>query len=277
MSKQFAAVALIASLLTMAACARRETQHEIERESTPPRASRDTTSAYTNPAAVPHPSPPQPAGPQVGKTDSIMNAAARRLNPWVRMWQASLPGFKPDSLYHNGMRPALRGGYVQPLRNIYPPDPEHRDVFSVLSAMSPDGRYKLVFDWYQYIGENEGDIETGGEPDSAPLLLDLRFRTSNQFEFCGTPCAFDWGVWLSPTSFALGGWQDADEYGQWKQGRFSIYSIPDSTASSYVTRIISAENFVDYRAAWKAWVAARYRALKGVEAPDTRGPRSDRR
>ena len=111
-------------------------------------------------------------------------------------------------------------------------------------------------------GEREGEIETGGEPDSAPLLLDLQFGTSNQFETCGTPCAFDWGTWLSPTSFALGGWQDADDYGQWKQGRLWIYSIPESTETSYVTRIISAEKFANYRAAWEAWVAARYRALK---------------
>jgi len=128
--------------------------------------------------------------------------------------------------------------------------------------MSPDGRYKLVFDVYQYIGESEGRFEMGGEPESAPLLLDLRLGTSNTFEFCGTSCSFEWGAWLSPTSFVLGGSQDADDYRQWMQGKLSIYSIPDSTVTTYVTRIFPVEKYDDYRAAWEAWVTARYRALK---------------
>jgi len=258
----FAAVAVTVLFLATAGCVRREKPREVQRDVSPPSAAPDTTPTYANPVEVPHPCPPQPRGPQVGKTDSLMNVAAPRLSRWARMWQTSLPGFQPDSLYREAVHSALRGGYVQPLKNMYPPDPDHRSVFSVLSAMSPDGRYKLVFDWYQYVGERDGEVVTGGEPDSAPLLLDLRFGTSNQFETCGTPCAFDWGTWLTSTTFALGGWESVDDYGQWRQGRLSIFSIPDSTETSYVTRIISAEKFGKYRAAWEAWVAARYRALK---------------
>jgi len=234
-------------------------------------APRDSTTLQANPADVPHQCPPQPKGPQIGKTDPIMNAAAPRLRRWERTWQAVLPEFKLDSLYRVGTASALHG-YVGPLSAYYPPDDEHAATYDVLGAASPDGRYKLVFDWDQYVSEGEdGKISIGGEPDSAPLLLDMKSGTANIFESCGTPCGFLWGTWLSPTRFALAGWQDADDYGQWVQGRLAIYSIPDSSQTTYATRIISGEEFMRYRARWEASVAARYRVLKA------RSPKHGRR
>jgi len=263
MSERVVAVVLTALLLVAPSAAQREGQHEVQSEGSHTLAPRDSTSTYVNPADVPHPCPPQPSGPQIGKTDSLMNASAPSLNKWVRMWRTGSPGFMLDSLYRAGTAPALHG-YVGPLKTYYPPDDEHAATYSVLSAASPDGRYKLVFDWDQYVYETEdGEVRIGGEPDSAPLLLDLKSGTANIIESCGTPCGFLWGTWLSPTCFALTGWQDADDYGQWVQGRLSIYSIPDSTQTIYATRIISGEKFMKYRASWEASVAARYRALKG--------------
>jgi hypothetical protein len=192
----------------------------------------------------------------------LINAIAPRLAPWLAMWREAMPGFTPDSLYRVGAAPAFRKGYVQPLKNVYPPPAEREPVFLILSAHSPDGRYNLIFDWYQHIGDSSGDVEIGGEPDSAPLLLDLRGGVSNQFDACGTGCGFHWGVWLSPTRFALAGWHDADPTGRWKQGSLKIYSIADSSSTAYVTRPVSRPKFAQYRAAWKDWVASKFRGLK---------------
>ena len=78
----------------------------------------------------------------------------------------------------------------------------------------------------------------------------------------GTSCWFDWGVWLSPASFALAGGQEADDFGQWIQGTLQIYSLSDSTVATYVTRIVSREEYGRYRQAWERWLRARYRSLR---------------
>lgn len=203
----------------------------------------------------------EPSTP-VGTSDSLINAAARHLTPWVEMWREAEPGFRPDSLIRVGTAPAFRGGYVQPLKNVYPPPAEQESAFRVLSARSPDGRYNLIFDWYQNIEESGDELDISGEPDSAPLLLDQRLGISNQFETCGTGCSFDWGVWLSPSSFALAGWQDEEGMGRHNQGRLKIYSLADSTSTTYVTQLTTAKGRDAYRAAWEKWVASRYHALK---------------
>lgn len=205
--------------------------------------------------------PPQPAGPQIGKTDESINAAAPRLAEWVGMWRRSLPGFEVDSLYRWGSKTAWEPGVVQPLESVFPPSSEQAATFQVLHATSPDGRYDLIFDRYQYIEEGAGGVEVGGEPDSAPLLLDRKLGTSYQFAFCGTPCGYHWGAWLSPTRFALAGWQEAGDDGRWKQGHLTLYSIADSSRVAYQTRIIPARDFAGYAQAWRSWVAARFRAL----------------
>ncbi len=209
---------------------------------------------------------PQPTGALVGKNDPQINSAAPKLKPWVVLWQHAIPGFLPESLYLMGTAPAFRGGHVQPLKNVYPPPAVNASAFLVFSARSPDGAYNLIFDRYQCIAEDGEELEIGGDPDSGPLLLDLRRGVSNQFETCGTPCGFDWGVWLSPTEFALAGWQDVKGTGPWKEGRLAIYSLEDSTSTTYVTRPIPPGTFAKYRATWEAWVASRYRALKPVKA-----------
>jgi cytosine/uracil/thiamine/allantoin permease len=66
---------------------------------------------------------------------------------------------------------------------------------------------------------------------------------------------------LSPTRFALGGWRDADDFGQWKQGSLWIYSLTDSMMASYSTRIVSSVDYERYAAAWNAWLLRRYRTI----------------
>jgi hypothetical protein len=188
-----------------------------------------------------------------------MQEIAPLVTSWTHLWQAAIPRFRPESLYFAGTSKAL-GGYVQPLRNMYPPSEEASATFDVLSADSPDGRYKLVFDWYLSVEEEDGEIDISGEPDSAPLLLDMRDSLSSQFATCGSSCEFNWGAWITPTEFVLAGWTEVDAAGKWRRGTLSVYSIPDSTEASYVTRDVSSDEFSRYRAAWENWVAERYRA-----------------
>lgn len=205
----------------------------------------------------------------VGANDLRIRTAAPILQDWVGLWRAAIPEFRAESLYFAGSAVALRGGYVQSLDSL--PAGEIRLITSeVLSAESPDHRYKLIFDWYQSITEEEGAIEIGGEPDSAPLLLDLRRRVSNQFRSCGTPCGFHWGAWLGPTEFVLAGWQELDAAGSRLQGSLEFYSITDSTMTSYITRSVSRQAFERYREAWEGWVATRYATLKRQAPARTR-------
>ena len=204
----------------------------------------------------------RPEPKPVGASDPRIRAAAPHVQEWVGFWRAAIPEFRAESLYFSGSATALRGGFVQSLDSL--PSTETQSItFGALGAESPDHRYKLIFDWYQSITDEGGDIEIGGEPDSAPLLLDLQRRVSNQFKSCGTPCGFHWGGWLSPREFMLAMWQELDAEGSRLQGSLEFYSITDSTVTSYVTRPVSREAFERYRGAWERWVADRYSALKG--------------
>lgn len=145
----------------------------------------------------------------VGGSDPRIREVVPILTEWVGLWNAAMPGFRAESLYFAGQAAALRG-YVQPARNVLPPGEDQQATFEVLSADSPDQRHKLVFDWYQHLGDSEGELDIGEEPDSAPLLIDLRQGVSNQFASCGTPCGFHWGAWISPTKFVLSGWTELD-------------------------------------------------------------------
>ena len=217
-------------------------------------------STATAQPTVAYPSPPQPEGAQVGRSDPILNAAEPQLRDWVTMWQAALPGFRVDSTWKADIqRWAPRQRRIE--RNLQHMEVETDLAFRLLSSRSPDGRYSRDVDTYQVAFPMGDTIETGGEPDSQPVLVDLADSTEAPLQFCGPGCGFHWGAWLSPTRFALGGWQQADDHGQWLQGSLSIYSIRDLTVRRYETRIISAGDYALYNAAWKRWLLGRYHRL----------------
>jgi hypothetical protein len=221
---------------------------------------------YVNPADVPHPSPPQPSGPQIGRTDSVMNAVAPGVTEWIAMWRPALPGFESDSLWRTGSR-RWRPIYVRNLEPEHQAGGEEGLTFQILGLPSPGGRHVLNVDWYQLIQPSGDSLEVGGEPDSQPTLIDHHTKQEAILAQCGTGCGFHWGEWLSTTSFALGGWQDADDFGQWKQGVLAIYSLTDSSVTSYETRIISVADYARYESGWGAWLMRRYRAVKGARPP----------
>jgi hypothetical protein len=213
---------------------------------------------FVDSAQALQPSPPQPSGPPIGRRDALANASAPALEEWVAMWAAALPGFAIDSTWAAG-RERWTPLYTKPFAEdpLSAPD----TTFQILGLPSPDGQHVLDVDAYQQIHMREDVLVIGGEPDSQSGLIDTTSHGEAILQVCGTVCGFHWGTWLSPTSFALGGWRDADDAGHWKQGQLWIYSIPDSSVAEYQTRIVSVDAFARYEAAWKAWLLKRYRAF----------------
>jgi hypothetical protein len=186
------------------------------------------------------------------------------------MWARALPGFATDSLWRVGRnRWSLARGTPYEPRVIgdNSADPGDLLAFALLGIRSPDGRYTLDVDSYQAVTP-EGDVLiVGGEPDSRCTLIDEREHREYVLQQCGTPGGFHWGTWTSASSFAVGGWYDADDYGQWKQGRLWLYSLRDSTVSEFQTRIVSYDTYTNYEAAWHDWLLRRYKALKRSRPP----------
>jgi hypothetical protein len=189
-----------------------------------------------------------------------MNAAAPKLSEWARMWAAALPGFAVDSTWRTGSArwvPQFSGRF-EPLE----PESSGDLAFALLGLRSPDGRYTLDVDWYQSIQVMGDSLEVGGDPDAKCLLVDNESRAESVLQQTGTGGGYHWGAWLSKGSFVVGGWAEADDFGQWMQGHLWVYSITDSTVREYVTRIVSVGDYERYQAAWHASLLRRYRAMK---------------
>jgi hypothetical protein len=180
------------------------------------------------------------------------------------MWAQAQPAFGLDSTWLVGR---TRWGPLE--TRAYEPTPKETDediTFDILGIRSPDGHYTLDVDTYQMI-EPQGDtLDVGGEPDSRCTLIDHRTRRETVLGFSGTPGGYHWGVWLTPAAFAVGAWRDADDYGQWKQVRLSIYSISDSTVSEYQSRIVADAAYERYVRAWHRWLLERYRSPRRKHA-----------
>ncbi len=238
------------------------------------RAASDSASALAapiNPADVPHPCPPQPAGPQVGRSDPALNAAAPRLAEWSALWAHALPGFATDSLWGVGRerwKPDRVIAYERSTPGVDSDREEQDDLAAdLLDVRSPDRRLTLCVDSYQVVIPAGDSIEVGGDPDARCSLIDQRHSTETVLMQTGSMAGYHWGAWLSPASFVLGGWTEADDYGQWMQGQLWIYSLSDSTVSSYVTRIVPAGDYEKYRAAWHGLLLRRYREWKRTHPP----------
>jgi len=181
------------------------------------------------------------------------------------MWTRALPGFEPDSMWlvnRSHWSPSGGSRYEPIVAGDQSADPGDLLAFKLLGLRSPDRRYLLDVDSYQAI-EPEGDsLTVGGEPDSRCSLIDERSMTEVVLQQCGTAGGYHWGRWLRNDSFAVGGWSDADDFGQWKQGSLWLYSLGDSSVTEYETRIVSAAAYQTYEAAWHGWLLRRYRVLK---------------
>jgi hypothetical protein len=186
-----------------------------------------------------------------------MRLVAPHLAPWVEMWRGARPSFRPESLRFAGTR-VFEPTFSQPVIVSEGPPPE-RDPFRV---PSPGGAYTLVIDIYQYVGETETGVEIGGEPDSAPALIDERSKGMEILAQCGTPCGFHWGAWIDSTRFVVGGWAETDSRAGGYYGTLGYYDIRRRVAADYLVPEVDPGAFAKYRDAWRKDVVARYRSLK---------------
>jgi hypothetical protein len=191
------------------------------------------------------------------------------LAEWAALWGHALDGFSLDSLWlvSRGRWSPRGGGTISPLVTGEDTNSGADLATTLLSVRSHDNRYRLIVDSYQAVLPDGDSLIVGGEPDSRCSLVDTRDSTELVLHFSGTGGGFHWGQWLSNDEFALGGWNEADDFGKWKQGRLWLYSMRDSIVCEYQTRIISAETYQRYEAAWHGWLLARYRAWKRARRP----------
>src|SRR5580765_3900763 len=174
-------------------CGARERRHEAHAPDTASRQAEPP--AFVNPAEVPQPPPPQPAGPPIAKTDSLMNSIAPDLQEWVLMWRTALRGFEVDSMW--GTRPQRWSALSM---SALDGDTEHKDTdadvaFQIFGLPSPDRRYILDVDSYQSVEPDADTLVVGGEPDSRCMLIDQKAKSEAILQFCGTACGFHWGRW----------------------------------------------------------------------------------
>jgi hypothetical protein len=198
-----------------------------------------------------------------------LNGARAKLVEWAAMWSEAQTGFIPDSLWQGGSQKwsGLDARPYAPTEAGGERDSGDDLAFALLGIHSPDGRYILDVDAYQAIEPQGDSIEVGGEPDSQCSLIDSERRLEHILLQSGTVGGFQWGAWLDRDAFAVAGWSDADDYGQWKQGQLWLYSLRDSTVSTYSTRIVSADAYTRYEAAWHGWLLKRYKAWKRSHSP----------
>ncbi len=249
-------------------CSRESVEHPSQQKALD---SSSLSADSANPADAPHPCPPQPTGPQVGRTDPVLNLARPRLAEWSALWAHALPGFATDSLWCVGRerwKPDRVIAYERSTPGVNSDREEQDDLApKLLDVRSPDRRLTLCVDSYQVVIPTGDSIEVGGDPDARCSLIDQRDSTETVLMQTGSMAGYHWGAWLSPASFVLGGWTEADDYGQWMQGQLWICSLSDSTVSSYVTRIVSADDYEKYRAAWHGLLLRRYREWKRTHPP----------
>ena len=92
--------------------------------------------------------------------DTLANGLQRDVGlERLDLWRTAIPGLAADSLRFGEVAPALRGGSAQPLADFESLSIEESAAFEALTACSPDGRYRLIFDRYETISEEDGTVD----------------------------------------------------------------------------------------------------------------------
>jgi hypothetical protein len=138
--------------------------------------------------------------------DTLSNGVPRGLAPglaaWLVLWRHATPGFALDSLARFETR-TLSFESARPGANRRL-DPVRLAASIVM--LSPDSSRALDFDSYlEFARDDDGSIDVGREPDSAPTLADFASDTTWRVAFCGTPCFYDGGGWVDTQRFVLTG------------------------------------------------------------------------
>lgn len=216
--------------------------------------------------------PAELLGPAIGSRDSLVRVLAPRLREWIGFWRAADPALRLDSLRAGRWAPfAIEwdresfsiAGITVPAESL-PADQRDEQGLRALTIVAPGARLALLIDRYQSVEESENGVEIGGEPDSAPMLVERATGRTDTFEFTGTGGGYHWGAWLDSSRFVIAGWAEANSEASSMYGTLELYDLGRGLKKPYYLPAIDAAAFGRYRGAWESWVAARYHAAYGA-------------
>jgi len=188
---------------------------------------------------------------QTAGADTLRNGVPRALEPrlagWTRIWRHAVPRFRLDSLrrfpsetFHFDYAWRDTAHELDPVR-----------AHALIDVRSPDSSHSLDFDVYLDFERNEsGKIVLGREPDSAPVLADLKSDSLWRVAFCGTPCFFDGAYWADDRRFALTGATrtGAGSNGPWA-AFLDVYDLRTRTVTRWLASPVDDHAFDRYRSA----------------------------
>lgn len=210
----------------------------------------------------------RPAHRDATSTDTLRNGLPRALGPrvaaWTRVWRHAVPGFTLDSLRR---LPSETFDFEDAWRDTaHELDPVR--ARALIDVLSPDSAHSLDFDTYlDFERDESGKIVLGREPDSAPVLADLRSDSLWHVEFCGTPCFFDGAYWADNHRFALtGATQTGESFnGPWA-AFLDVYDLRARIRTRWLAVPVHDRAFERYRSASDAALIGR---LEKVVLPKT--------
>lgn len=179
--------------------------------------------------------------------NGIPRALVLRLAGWTRVWRHAVPGFTLDS-FRRLPSETFRFDYARH-------EAEHRvdpvRARALIDVRSPDSAHSLDFDTYlDFERDESGKIVLGREPDSAPMLADLRSDSLWRVAFCGTPCFFDGAYWADDHRFALTG---ATQTGEGANGPWAafldVYDLRTHMTTRWLAVPVDDRAFDRYRSA----------------------------
>lgn len=210
-------------------------------------------------------------GPAIGARDSLIETIRPDLAEWVALWRSAQPAFRVDSLRAGGwsaFRPAP-DAMPWPFPGITH-DAGGPESSPAMLRVAPGGRYALLIDRYLDVStDGPPGADVGGEPDSAPVLLDRGTGVTSTFEFCGTSCVFQWGAWIDSTRFVLGGQAFTGLAGGGAYGTLGYYDLRARRKATWYVPASDSAALERYHRAWWEWLMRRYRAhdVAGGVAP----------
>lgn len=215
---------LIAALVFVAACGRRE----------PPA----RTSAASDSLRA------------VAVAESALVAGVSKLQWWVERWSRFLPGFTLDSL-----RPVKVGRLPSPENRVTTEWWEGERDRELFGVPSPDSGFIAHPDLAR--SYSDGEVQLSPEPDSWAVVIDTKTDSVTTLERCGTLCLFERTVWLGPRLVVLTqlneDWQDSSS--GW--GELTLFDLDRRIRVDFRTPRTS--NLADARAATREELEAHYR------------------
>ena len=201
--------------------------------------------------------PPAPPSPPATPADPAIAEMAPHLGEWLALWRRVLPGVGADSLRRVASGPFT----LNDIHHIDLDDREERARLRVFGVYSPDSTRVVNPDAYLVLTRTETSVSIAGEPDSKPVLIDLKTKSVATLAFCGTDCHYDGAFWLDPLRFALTGSLVVNDSTGVRCGRVLLYDLNAGTMTEYrLPPLADAVAWGPVATAVDSALTARYRA-----------------